>query len=233
MDPAADSDRARVDAPTGSKRMLSQVAEDYLKVIFKLQSHGRVSTNDIAEQLGVSSATVTNTLKRLTQLELVDYIKYKGVQLTESGNLVALEIIRHHRLLETYLRNVMGFSWSEMHREAERLEHHISEEFEERIDEMLGFPTHDPHGHPIPSKNLVMAESPTQTLEDVPVGGEVTIHHVEDGDVAFLELIEKEGLLPQRAVRVDEHADGALTVTVENGQRTIDSDVARRIFVNA
>ncbi len=213
--------------------MLSQVAEDYLKAIYKRQAFGRVSTNDLADAMGVSSATVTNMLKRLAQMELVDHVSYKGAVLTEAGNLVALEIIRHHRLLETFLKNVMGFSWHEMHREAERLEHHISEEFEERIDEMLGFPTHDPHGHPIPTKAGHIAPSPTTTLADLAAGDEAIIHHVADGDPDFLEYIEGEGLMPDTRVRIDEQglSVGRVTLSLADGPRVIDTDTAQRIFV--
>ena len=218
----------------GDRRVLSQAAEDYLKAIFKLQGEGRVATNDIAQMMEVSSASVTNMLKRLTRMELVDHASYKGVRLTKAGRKVALEIIRHHRLLETYLKEVMGFSWSEMHDEAERLEHHISEEFEERIDEMLGYPTHDPHGHPIPTKDGEIADSATQTLADVEPGDSVVVHHVSDGDADLLDYLESAGLLPNRRVQVvgKEPFNGPLRVALESGERTIGREVARHVFVN-
>ena len=216
------------------RRVLSQAVEDYLKAIYKLQGDGRVATNDIAQAMDVSSASVTNMLKRLTRMELVDHASYKGVRLTEGGTRVALEIIRHHRLLETYLKEVMGFSWSEMHAEAERLEHHISEEFEERIDEMLGFPTHDPHGHPIPTKDGQIADSATQTLAETEPGSQVVVHHVHDADAELLEYLESAGLLPNSQVEVlnKEPFDGPLTVSLESGERTIGREVARHVFVN-
>ena len=220
--------------PTGDRRVLSQAVEDYLKTIYKLQGTDRAATNDIAQVMGVSSASVTNMLKRLTRMELVDHESYKGVRLTEAGRQVALEVIRHHRLLETYLREVMGFSWGDMHEEAERLEHHISEEFEERLDEMLGYPTHDPHGHPIPTKDGRIADSATQTLAEVAEGSSVVVHHVSDADADLLDYLESHGLMPNSRVEVlgKEPFDGPLTVAVETGRKTIGREVARHVFVN-
>jgi DtxR family transcriptional regulator, Mn-dependent transcriptional regulator len=214
--------------------MLSQAVEDYLKAIYKLQGDGRVSTNDVARALKVSSASVTNMVKRLTRMELVDHESYRGVRLTEAGTKVALEIIRHHRLLETYLKDVMGFSWSEMHEEAERLEHHISEEFEEKIDQMLGYPSHDPHGHPIPTKDGKIAASATQTLAEVAPGDQVVVHHLSDADSELLEYLEKAGLLPNSIVRVleKEPFEGPLKVALESGERIIGREVARHVFVS-
>lgn len=214
-------------------RMLSQAVEDYLKAIYKLQGESRAATNDIAEVMSVSSASVTNMLKRLTKMELVDHASYKGVRLTEAGTKVALEIIRHHRLLETYLKEIMGFSWSEMHAEAERLEHHISEEFEERIDEMLGYPTHDPHGHPIPTKDGHIADSATQTLADVEPGQRVVVHHVSDADSDLLEYLESAGLLPKSRVQVVEKQpfNGPITVAMDGTEQVIGREVATHVFV--
>jgi DtxR family transcriptional regulator, Mn-dependent transcriptional regulator len=214
--------------------MLSQAVEDYLKAIYKLQGDGRVSTNDVARALKVSSASVTNMVKRLTRMELVDHESYRGVRLTEAGTKVALEIIRHHRLLETYLKEIMGFSWSEMHAEAERLEHHISEEFEEKIDQMLGYPSHDPHGHPIPTKDGKIAASATQTLAEVAPGDQVVVHHLSDADSELLEYLEKAGLLPNSMVRVleKEPFEGPLKVALESGERIIGREVARHVFVS-
>ncbi len=120
--------------------MLSQAVEDYLKTIYKLRGKEMVSTTDLAKAMEVSSASVTNMIKRLDQMGLVEYQSYKGARLTDAGCKIALEIIRHHRLLETYLKEIMGYSWAEIHEEAEHLEHHISEAFEDRMDKMLGLP---------------------------------------------------------------------------------------------
>ncbi len=137
--------------------ILSSSIQDYLKAIFTIEEEkSLVTTNDIARIMHVSAASVTGMIKHLDRMNLVVHQSYKGVRLTKSGEKIALEIIRHHRLLETYLREIIGYSWEMMHHEAEHLEHHFSEEFEERIDALLGYPTHDPHGHPIPTRDLRM-----------------------------------------------------------------------------
>ncbi|HQP42529.1 MAG TPA: metal-dependent transcriptional regulator, partial [Thermoanaerobaculales bacterium] len=134
---------------------LTAPQEDYLKQIFLLGERGdSVGTQTLAVRLGVRPASVTGMVQRLAELGLVDHRRYRGVSLTESGRRVALEMLRHHRLLETYLAETLGYGWGEIHDEAERLEHVISERFEERIAEALGHPTRDPHGDPIPDAQL-------------------------------------------------------------------------------
>ncbi|MBI2267529.1 MAG: metal-dependent transcriptional regulator, partial [Armatimonadetes bacterium] len=132
----------------------SQAAEDYLKTIFLLQAESDVvTTSAIAERLKVSTPSVTAMVKRLAEMSLLRHTPYQGVALTEQGERVALEIIRHHRLLELFLAKVVGLSWDKVHDEAEKLEHVLSDEFEDRIDEVLGFPRSDPHGDPIPARD--------------------------------------------------------------------------------
>jgi len=133
--------------------MLSDVMEDYLKTIYSLQqdSDDPIATSAIAEYLDVTSPTVTSMIEKLEDRGLVEREKYKGVELTDEGETVALEVLRHHRLLEAYLTEHLDYSWSEVHEEADALEHHISEEFERRVAEVLGDPEVDPHGDPIPS----------------------------------------------------------------------------------
>jgi DtxR family Mn-dependent transcriptional regulator len=215
------------------KPILSQAVEDYLKAIYKLQPDGPVSTSDIAAALGVSAASVTNMVKRLAQMKMVEYQSYKGVLLTEAGVKIALEVIRHHRLLETYLKEMLGYSWAEMHDEAERLEHHISEGFEEKIDELLGYPTHDPHGHPIPTPDLEIAETITTPLALASTGKRLVIHHVSDGDADLLQYLEEIGLLPKTDVQIIEKApfDGPLTLRVGDRQHVIGHEVASNVFV--
>jgi DtxR family Mn-dependent transcriptional regulator len=214
--------------------MLSQAIEDYLKAIYKLQNDdGAVSTTGIARALSVSSASVTNMIKRLDQLGLAQYKSYKGVTLTEAGNKIALEIIRHHRLLETYLKEVMGYSWENLHEEAEHLEHHISEEFESRIDQMLGYPTHDPHGDPIPTRDGHVEDTVDDPLSDAPVGRKVMVQRVSDEDPVLLNYLEELGLLPGAEVYVIEKApfDGPLTVHIGQQERMVGFSVARNVFV--
>ncbi len=213
--------------------MLSQAVEDYLKTIYKLQHDGAVSTTDIARSLDVSSASVTNMIKRLAQMKMVEYQSYKGVRLTEAGEKIALEIIRHHRLLETYLKEMLGYSWAEMHEEAERLEHHISEAFEEKIDALLGYPTHDPHGHPIPTADLQITQTATIPLPHAETGQTVVIHHVSDGDAELLQYLEEIGLLPQNTVEIVAKApfNGPLTLRVKEHEQIVGHEVASNVFV--
>ena len=213
--------------------MLSQAVGDYLKAIYKLQGDGAVSTTDIARTLDVSSASVTNMIKRLAQMKLVEYESYKGVRLTEAGEKIALEIIRHHRLLETYLKEMLGYSWAEMHEEAERLEHHISEEFEDKIDALLGHPTHDPHGHPIPTRDLQITRMATTPLIHAEPGRPLVIHHVSDTDPELLQYLEEIGLLPQNSVEIVEKAPfkGPLTLRIGDREQIVGHEVASNVFV--
>ena len=176
--------------------MLSQAVEDYLKAIYKLEDGSAVSTSELAARLGVSSASVTSMAKRLAGMGLVTYESYRGVTLTPAGEKIALEIIRHHRLLETYLREIMGYGWEEMHNEAEHLEHHISEEFEDRLDEMLGYPTHDPHGDPIPSREGKMEIVESDPLTGSPPDTELQVVRLKDTDTEILDFLESVGVLP-------------------------------------
>lgn len=216
--------------------MLSQAVEDYLKVIYQLQEGGDpVSTSDIARSLDVSSASVTNMVKRLAQLGLVEYESYRGVKLTMTGEKVALEIIRHHRLLELYLREIMGYSWEKIHEEAEHLEHHISEEFEDKLDELLGFPTHDPHGDPIPTREGEIAEITNDPLADVEPGSSVVIQRVSDADPQMLDYLEEIGLLPGTVLKVLEKAPfhGPIKVRIREGERVVGHRIASNIFVDS
>ena len=138
----------------------SPAVEDYLKAIFSLQARGSepVATNALAERLGITPGSVSAMLKKLDELGLISHVPYRGVRLTFSGRRRALEVIRHHRLLELYLAETLGVHVDDVHDEADRLEHVLSEELEARIDRALGFPTHDPHGDPIPDANLEWPE---------------------------------------------------------------------------
>jgi DtxR family transcriptional regulator, Mn-dependent transcriptional regulator len=141
---------------------LTDAIQDYLKEIYKLGAAGaRVSTSALAERQGVSPASASAMVKKLAALELVVLVPYRGVSLTREGELVALEVIRHHRLLELYLAQTLGIGVDDVHDEADRLEHVLSEELEERIDKALGYPTHDPHGDPIPDAELRWPEEGT------------------------------------------------------------------------
>lgn len=214
--------------------MLSQAVEDYLKKIYKLQkSDAAVATTEIARAMDVSSASVTNMLKRLDQMGLVAYKSYKGVTLTDSGKKIALEIIRHHRLLELYLKEIMGYSWADLHEEAEHLEHHISEEFENRIDQMLGYPTHDPHGDPIPTRDGKVAARVDDQLSDAKAGTKLEVRRVSDTDPELLHYLEDMGLLPGARVEIlkKEPFDGPITVQIDQSEKTLGFVIAQKVFV--
>ena len=219
-----------------ARSVLTPALEDYLKAIYKLQLRNEkevVSTGAIAEAMGFSSASVTNTAKRLDELGLADYESYKGLRLTEAGRKVALEVLRHHRLLELYLRQELGYQWDMVHEEAEHLEHHISEEFEDKLDELLGYPTHDPHGDPIPTRSGQVAETAATSLIDVEAGQACTIQRVSDTDPELLTYLENLDLLPRKTVKVLDKApfNGPLTLQVSNRKQIIGNEIASKIFV--
>jgi DtxR family Mn-dependent transcriptional regulator len=181
------------------KRQLSNTVEDYLKVIFHLSVDSRrVNTGKIAAELDVSPASVTDMLQRLAgeANPMVEYQKHQGAALTEEGKKAALEIIRHHRLLELFLHEVLGYSWDQVHAEADSLEHVISEEFEERIAAVLGDPQRGLHGEPIPSRNLIMPDQNTSYLQDLRPEQSGVVHSVNDDDPGFLRYLDSQGLVP-------------------------------------
>ena len=217
--------------------MLSAVMEDYLKAIYQLQAEGdgeRVRTSAVAEYLDVTPPTVTGMVSKLEERELVDREKYKGVTLTTDGERVALEVIRHHRLLEAYLTEHLDFTWSEVHDEADRLEHHISEAFEERVAAVLEDPTVDPHGAPIPNADLEPPEEPVgAALAEYEEGEEVAVREVSDRDPEILEYLSARGINPGVSLEIEEIAPfGMVTVRTESGERvSLPEDVARHVWV--
>ena len=205
--------------------MPSPAAEDYLKALYALCRDGAAaSTSALAERLGVSGASVTGMLRKLSASGLVSHEKYQGARLTEAGRLVAVETIRHHRLVETYLHQALGVPWDRLHDEAEALEHVLSEDLEARMDAALGHPTHDPHGAPIPTPDLELDERERLPLARLDAGAEATVAEVSDRDPAVLRAVGAAGLFPGVRFRVDALADdGAATVTVLSGDREGDS----------
>ena len=187
------------------RKDLSRAVEDYLKAIYELQRDRRqVSTSALAERLGFAPASVTGMLKKLNAQSpaLVKYQRHRGVTLTQTGEKIALEIIRHHRLIELYLIEALGYSWDEVHEEADRLEHFISESFEDRIATFLGEPEVDPHGDPIPTKDGYIAVSASTRLSALQVGESGRITKVLDEDPELLRYLTKLGLCPQAVVTV-------------------------------
>jgi DtxR family transcriptional regulator, Mn-dependent transcriptional regulator len=179
-------------------KSLSPAIEDYLKAIYSLERRhdDAVTTNALAERMDLSAASVSAMVKKLDGLGLVEHVPYRGVRLTEQGIRVALEVLRHHRLLELYLAETLDMPWDRVHAEAEVLEHHLSEDLEARIAAKLGHPTHDPHGDPIPSADLEIEELPTRALHDLGAGAQGTFVRVSDSDPEMLRYLSDLGIAP-------------------------------------
>jgi DtxR family Mn-dependent transcriptional regulator len=176
----------------------SAAVEDYTKAIYALSHDGRdpVSTTALAERLRVTPASASAMIKRLDEMGLARHAPYHGVELTERGSQLALEVIRHHRLLELYLAESLGLPWDRVHDEAEVLEHVLSEELEDLIAAKLGDPTRDPHGDPIPTRDLEIVEDPTETLESLDSGARGCFVRVSDSDPDMLRYLAERGIAP-------------------------------------
>lgn len=214
---------------------ITHAMEDYLKAIYKLQDEDeKVTTQAIAERLRVQSPSVTNMIKRLAELHLVEHTPYYGVKLTSSGRKAALEVLRHHRLLELYLADSLGYSWDEVHEEADRLEHSISEELEARIDRALGYPTIDPHGDPIPTAAGEIQSLPELRLSDLKVGETAVIERVSDRDPEKLRYLGSLGLYPSAHALILERFpfDGPLRVEIGGTEHILGRDLARSVHVS-
>src|SRR5690554_5693964 len=207
--------------PPGSRgggSNLTSAGEDYLKAMFELGGD-RVKTQELSDSLEVSPASVTGMLRKLAGLGLVEYELYGGASLTTAGRKVALETIRHHRLIETYLSEALGYPWFLVHDEAEKLEHHISEEFEDRIADVLGHPEFDPHGDPIPDRDGAMPLERGEPLARMPVGVELEITQVGRLPQDLLRQLDAVGILPGGVVTIDSLlGDGSVRVRSEAGE---------------
>jgi DtxR family transcriptional regulator, Mn-dependent transcriptional regulator len=219
--------------PTGAR---STAVQDYAKAIYALEVRGgdAVSTNALAERLGVTAASASGMVKRLGELGLVEHRPYRGVSLTDEGRRVALEVMRHHRLLELYLFESLGVPWDRVHQEAEVLEHVLSDELEELIADKLGDPTHDPHGDPIPTRDLVIEEGPTVSLQTLEVGARGTFARISDADSDMLRFLADRGIAPGDAfVVVDKQPfDGPLFVRFGERVHVLGGDLARAMRVD-
>lgn len=197
--------------------MPTSTVEDYLKCIYlasQREPDPLVSTGRIAAALKVAPGTVTAMMKTLTESGLVLYEPYAGVRLTESGRKLAAHVLRRHRLVELFLVRIMGMDWSEVHEEAEVLEHAVSERLIERLDEMLGRPATDPHGDPIPTAGGEVDEPDLPSLLTCETGRTLTVARVTDQRAEFLQLLERHGVMPGRRVSVESRDELAETVTV-------------------
>ncbi|MGO9248483.1 MAG: metal-dependent transcriptional regulator [Solirubrobacteraceae bacterium] len=199
----------------------SSAVEDYTKAIFSLESRGDqpVSTNALAERLGITPGSVSAMLKKLDELGLTTHTPYRGVRLTADGRRVALEVIRHHRLIESFLADALGMPWDRVHAEAEVLEHVLSEDLEELIAAKLGHPTVDPHGDPIPTVELGIDERPTHSLDELPVGGAGRFVRVSDSDPEMLRYLAEHGIAIGERLEVVERQPFGGPVFVRFGER--------------
>ncbi|MBA2454089.1 MAG: metal-dependent transcriptional regulator [Chloroflexia bacterium] len=210
--------------------------EDYLKVIYGLDERGnRITTQAIAERLDVAAPSVTGMLKRLADINLIEHERYRSIELTDAGRKVALEVVRHHRLLELYLAEALGYSWDEVHDEADRLEHLISEEFERRIDAALGHPTFDPHGDPIPTIAGDVSAVPEDRLSTLEPGDSATVVRVSDKDAEKLRYLGSLGLYPEADVTVIERMpfNGPLRVRVGDDEHVVGLELAASVHVHS
>lgn len=214
--------------------MQTRAAEDYLKTIYELEHEGGpVATTALAEHLGVTPASATGMVKKLAGMNLVVHTPYQGVVLTEAGRKIALEVVRHHRLVESYLAEALGVPWDQVHAEADKWEHVLSEDLEARIDAMLGFPTTDPHGAPIPSREGQMPEAEAIRLADVEPGRTVVIAEVSDHNPEMLRYLGEMGLYPEARVHVVSSApfSGPVTIRAEEIEHALGREVANYILV--
>jgi DtxR family Mn-dependent transcriptional regulator len=214
--------------------MHTQAVEDYLKTIYEIQlEQGKVATTVLAERLGVAPASVTGMIKKLADLRLVVYQPYQGVVTTEAGQKIALEVIRHHRLVELFLAEALGVPWDQVHAEAHKIEHVLSEDLVERIDAALGHPTTDPHGAPIPARDGSIEQPDVIRLADLHLGQSATVAEVNDRDPALLRYLGELGLYPQARVSVLGLAPfgGPITIRVGNAEHALGPTVAAHILV--
>jgi DtxR family Mn-dependent transcriptional regulator len=214
--------------------MQSEAVQDYVKQIYLLQTRsGKATTNELADRMAVSPAAATAMVKKLAELGLVEHRRYHGAMLTAAGERVAVEVVRHHRLLELYLTQALGLPWDSVHIEAERLEHVLSEELEAALDRALGFPDTDPHGDPIPGPDLTLPADTHQSLVDLEPWQAATVRRVPDGDPALLRYLASLGLVPAAQVRMVEKAPfaGPVTLEVEGINRSLGVAVAEMIRV--
>ncbi len=217
-----------------SNKPISTSVGDYLKAIYSVAGTGSASTNALSERLSVAPASVSSMLVRLRQMGFVDYEPYYGASLTEIGRREALRLVRRHRLVETFLLQHLGYSWQEVHDEAERLEHAVSDGFTERLATFLGHPERDPHGDPIPTPEGALAADDSSPLREAEPGAWVRIYKVSDESTGVLDYLGERGLVPGRLLHVEEirDLDGVVTVRDEDGGTyALGEPLARSVFV--
>lgn len=218
--------------------MITSTIEDYLKSIYSLEQNNNgeipVSTNEIAHAMNVSPSSVTKMLKKLNEIGFVEYTSHQGVRLTDIGEKAALYVIRKHRLLELFLQKYLNYSWDEVHEEACKLEHCISEKFENTIDKLLGEPRFDPHGEPIPTKQGIIPKINAVSLTDVKPGSKVKIRWIRNDKPELLKYLKQIGIQPNTEVYIDEidSFGGTVAININETQKWIGVEVAQDIFVS-
>lgn len=223
----------RTSAATESGDLTASV-EDYLKAIYDLERRGvPVATTALAEYLGVAAASVTGMVRRLAEQGLLTHERYHGVRLTAPGRTGALRTIRRHRVIEAYLVRALGFGWDEVHEEAERLEHSVSDELIDRMASAIGEPTVDPHGAPIPSREGAVAEADYRTLAETRIGTTAQVMRVADEDPTLLRYLAELELRPGSLVRMVDQAPygGPITLEIDGASRVIGPALAERVLV--
>ena len=217
---------------------LSRSIEDYLKAIYDLsREETPASTSAIAESLDIQPASVTGMVKRLAEMGLLKHLPYKGVRLTKAGHREALRVMRRHRIIETYLCERLGYPWDDVHTEAERLEHAASDDLVERMAQALDYPSHDPHGAPIPTITGDIDLKTFSTLANAPPGTKLRIQSVPDEEAKDLRSMAADGLLPGVDIRVKEEEDkdaAAINIVLEDSRGrslTVKTELAKRIYV--
>ena len=227
-------------SPAPANPPLTGPVEDYLKAIYDLESDEQAAaTNDIAERLAISPASVSGMMRRLAEQGLITHEPYRGARLTADGRRAALRTLRRHRILECYLTEVLGYPWDRVHDEAERLEHAASEELIERMADALGDPVRDPHGAPIPSREGVVEETSRRALAEVDAGEAVRVRMVMDDDGERLRYLAELGIRPGSIIRLLDRApfDGPITLWVGDGAggvtRAVGPALAAQVFVQS
>ncbi len=217
------------------EKALTRQAEDYLKVIYEIEQDGApAATTDIAEQLGIAAASVSGMLQRLARLGLVSVERYRGARLTAPGRAVALQLLRRHRIIESFLVTKLGYGWDDVHEEAERLEHAASAELIDRMADALGNPTTDPHGAPIPTAGGRVDERRLSSIADLAIGARARVVRMSDRDPEFLRYLAKRGIVPGATVRVAarEPFDGPITLTVGRTTQAVGAVAAAAVYVD-
>ena len=216
------------------RSLLSRAMEDYLKAIYKTQGQNQqVPTNMLSDYLGVAPASVTNMCKKLAELNLVEYEPYQGVKFTPTGHKLALEIVRHHRLIELYLAEALGVPWDQVHDEAEKLEHVISEDLEERMAAALGDPKFDPHGAPIPTRSGKIYQKDSGRLVDMKVGDNLIVVEVDDDNPELLRYLGSLGIYPgvKMTFLMQAPFEGPLTLQLDDQEFSLGYQAAKSVLV--